>query len=144
MFGKIAISRFYKIKNGEQGFNLIESPNETVLEQLKETDALIIYESKSCVMLNFIYYWLNNKDLLKDKKINAYILDRKYFCKKFKVKIFTDSQKLLYISFKDLNITPKNIEAIRDAHKYMEVMTLNQIIEKYSKKNKAKGEKNEV
>ena len=135
---KIKISRFYKMENGELGFNFIESVQESELDELKEKNAFIIYEENNNIMLNFMYNWLNNNDLLKNIKINSYILDKKKLCKKFKVKTFTTSQKVICINFKDLNITPKNIEAIREAHKYVKAMTLEQIIDKYSKKSMEK------
>ena len=112
LYRKCIVSRFYKIKNGEQRFELIKVEDLSFLDELYKDSSLSFVEEPEPIFLNFIYNWLNNKGVLKDESVRIYTVTGNDIKEKYNVELHDDENFIICIMLKDLNLTEENSKAL--------------------------------
>lgn len=113
---QIMISRFYKIKNGHQYIHLIKVEDTSFLDELYQNSALTFFAEPVPELLDFIYNWLNNKQVLKEESVNMYLLTGKHLKDKYKYRGLDDHITILCIMLKDLNLNDENMISFSREH----------------------------
>lgn len=116
LYKKWIVSKFYKVKNGEQKFELIKVEDLSFLDELYKDSALTFAEDPNPLFLNFIYNWLNNKDVLKDEIVKIYTLTGRDIKEKYNVELHNDKDFIMCIMLKDLNFNEVKLKAFSVEH----------------------------
>lgn len=107
---------FYKIENAYTKFNIVNVEDVSVIKELYKDSALTFNAEPSNELLNFIFNWLNNENVLKSESLNIYVFNGYMLRQVFDFSNYDDDIKFLSIFLKDLDINDSNIESFSRAH----------------------------
>ena len=107
---------FYKIENAYTKFNMLNVEDVSVIKELYKDSALTFNAEPSNELLNFIFNWLNNENVLKSESLNIYVFNGYMLRQVFDFSNYDDDIKFLSIFLKDLDINDSNIESFSKAH----------------------------
>ena len=107
---------FYKIENAYTKFNMLNVEDVSVIKELYKDSALTFNAEPSNELLNFIFNWLNNENVLKSESLNIYVFNGYMLRQVFDFSNYDDDIKFLSIFLKDLDINDSNIESFSRAH----------------------------
>ena len=119
---------FYKIKDAHTKFNIINVDNEKTIKELYEDSALTFMAETSDRLLDFIYNWLNNENVLKSDSLNLYVFDGKLLKSTYGFSKVSNNMKFMSIFNKDLNINETNIKSYSYAHFQVKARWLDDIV----------------
>jgi len=105
---KKILNDFFKVKEAHKNINIIKTADEEILKSMYENSALTFVREINDEYLDFIYNWLNNQNVLKDKMLNLYVFNGKLIKKIYKINNYPDDIDFYCISLNDLNL--KNID----------------------------------
>ena len=100
---------FYKIKDAHTKFNIINVDNENTIKELYEDSALTFMAETSDRLLDFIYNWLNNENVLKSDSLNLYVFDGKLLKSVYDFCKVSNDIKFISIFNKDLDINEAKV-----------------------------------
>ena len=107
---------FYKIKNAHTKFNLINVNDENIINELYKNSALTFIAEPNSELLDFIFNWLNNENVLKSDSLNLYAFNGHMLKQVFNHSRWEDNTKFLSIFLKDLDINDSNQVSFARAH----------------------------
>lgn len=107
---------FYKIENAYTKFNIVNVEDVSVIKELYKDSALTFNAEPSNELLDFIFNWLNNENVLKSESINIYAFNGYMLRQAFDFSNYDDNIKFLSIFLKDLDINDSNKESFSRAH----------------------------
>ena len=96
------IKNFYKIPKANEKINLKEVKEKELLIELYNDSAITFYEEPSEELLDFIYNWLNNLDILKEEKLNVYFFTGEFLNSVYKNNKYSNDYVFTSIFLKDL------------------------------------------
>ena len=120
--------KFYKIENAHTRFNLINVDDENTIKELYNDSALTFIAEPSNELLDFIFNWLNNENVLKSDSLNLYVFNGYMLKKVFDYSEYNDDIKFLSIFIKDLYINDLNKESFSRACFFVDSKGLDDII----------------
>ena len=119
---------FYKIKDAHTKFNIINVDNEKIIKELYEDSALTFMAEPSDRLLDFIFNWLNNEDVLNSDSLNLYVFDGKLLKSTFEFSKVSNNMKFMSIFNKDLDINETNIKKFSHDHFQVKARWLDDIV----------------
>ena len=119
---------FYKIKDAHTKFNIINVDNENTIKELYEDSALTFMAETSDRLLDFIYNWLNNENVLKSDSLNLYVFDGKLLKSVYDFCKVSNDIKFISIFNKDLDINEANIKKFSHDHFQVKSRWLDDIV----------------
>lgn len=119
---------FYKIKDAHKKFNIINVDNEKTIKELYEDSALTFMAETSDRLLDFIYNWLNNENVLKSDSLNIYVFDGKLLKSTYDFSKVSNNMKFMSIFNKDLDINETNIKKFSYGHFQVKARWLDDIV----------------
>ena len=105
---KKILNDFFRVKEVHKNINVIQTTDEKILKSLYENSALTFLGQMNDEYLDFIYNWLNNQNVLKDKMLNLYVFNGSFIKKVYKINNYPDDINFSCISLNDLNL--KNVD----------------------------------
>ena len=108
---------FYKIKNAHTKFNIINVTKEEKVKQLYDHSALTYVSPVNKYLLDYLYNFFKFEHILKnDDNINVYTFSGKLLNDTFNIYGYEDTDEMLCIDIKDLNIDSENYDFYRDTN----------------------------
>lgn len=133
--GKKALKVFYKIKNGQDNFEIIKVEDYKQLEEMNKESYLVFFLKTEEQILNFIYNWLNNKKMIKEKKINIYEIGGNILNNHFEFISFNNDYTFLAIRTDDLDFNSDNLEQFTMEQYVMNASWLEDVMKKFNAQN---------
>ena len=108
--------KFYKIENAHTKFNIVNVDDKNIIKDLYNNSALTFISEPSNELLDFIFNWLNNENVLNSDSLNLYVFNGHMLKQVFDYSRYDDDIKFLSIFLKDLDINDSNKESFSRAH----------------------------
>ncbi len=108
--------KFYKIENAHTKFNLINVDDENTIKELYKDSALTFIAEPSNDLLDFIFNWLNNENVIKSESLNLYVFNGHMLRQAFDYSRYDDDIKFLSIFLKDLDLNDSNMDSFSKSH----------------------------
>jgi len=119
---------FYKIKDAHTKFNIINVNDEKTIKELYDDSALTFIVEPSNRLLDFIFNWLNNENVLKSDSLNLYVFDGKLLKSVYDFCKVSDNMTFMSIFNKDLDINETNIKKFSYNHFQVKSRWLDDIV----------------
>lgn len=113
---KKTLNDFFKIKEAHKNINIIKTTDEGILKSLYESDAFTFVGQLDDKYLDFVYNWLNNQKVLKDKILNLYVFNGNLLRDAFKINKYSDKVLFSCISLKELDLKVVDIKKFSEGH----------------------------